>query len=218
MDMKQKIIIRINNEADLQEGIAQLIDMDPSWNAVVNNLDKIPLRKRAPGFEGLVQIITAQQVSKASATAIFGRTIEAIQPFDAQTVLQLGEKPLIAAGQSRAKRSALLGLAEIVASGGLDLEALCETPVESAMKTLTSLKGIGPWTAEVFLLFCAGHADIFPSGDVALQHSLGEFLGLKSRPDAKKAAELTIKWSPLRSIVARILYADYARIKGKSAL
>ena len=211
-------IARIRNQHNLQQGIDVFVDHFPEFQPMVTALPEVPLRARAPGFQGLAEIITAQQVSKASAAAIFDRTKNAISPFTAEQLLQLGEAPLIAAGQSRAKQVALLGLAEAIVRDGLDLERMCELPVDSAMAELTALKGVGPWSAEVFLLFCAGHVDIFPAGDVALQHVVGEVCGLKNRPDAKQTRELANQWAPLRSIAARIFYAHYARIRGRSAI
>ena len=141
-----------------------------------------------------------------------------ICPFDAEHFLAAGEEPLIAAGQSRSKQAALQGLARAVVDDELDLEGLCEVPAEAAIAQLTALKGIGPWTAEVYLLFCAGHLDIFPAGDVALQHAMADVRGLSSKPDIKQTSRLAQAWQPLRGVAARILYAHYARIKGRSAL
>ncbi len=211
-------ITRIRTEEELATGVSQLLVIDPQLSHIVDALAEIPLRHRAPGFEGMAQIITAQQVSKASASAIFERTLSAIQSFDAETFLAAGETPLIAAGQSRAKQVTLTGLSHAIADDGLDLEALCDISVDDAMAALTRLKGIGPWTAEVFLLFCAGHTNIFPAGDVALQHAIGDVMGLDEKPDAKTTRDLAQRWAPLCGVAARVLYAHYARIKGRSAL
>ncbi|NKB53908.1 MAG: DNA-3-methyladenine glycosylase 2 family protein [Rhizobiaceae bacterium] len=211
-------IARIRNQHNLQQGVDEFVDRFPQLHEMVVQLPEIPLRARSPGFEGLAEIITAQQVSKASAAAIFERTRIAVAPFTAQRLLILGERPLIEAGQSRAKQVALLGLARAIVEDGLNLEGLCELPVDEAIAEMTALKGIGPWSAEVFLLFCAGHTDIFPAGDVALQHVVGEICQLNSRPDAKQTRILANRWAPLRSIAARIFYAHYARIKGRSAI
>ncbi len=211
-------IARIRTQHNLQLGVEVFVVKFPQLGQVVAQLPEIPLRARLPGFEGLAEIITAQQVSKASATAIFERTRMAFSPFTAQQLLIRGEAPLIEAGQSRAKQVALLGLARAIVEEGLDLEGLCELPVDEAIAELTALKGIGPWSAEVFLLFCAGHTDIFPAGDVALQHVVGEICQLNSRPDAKQTRILAEQWAPLRGIAARIFYAHYAHIRGRSAI
>lgn len=211
-------IPRILCEENLESAIAEFVTRFPEMKAVVNALPKIPLRARPPGFEGLAEIITAQQVSKASAAAIFERTRLAIQPFDAASFLAAGEQPLIAAGQSRAKHAALTALAKAIVEDGLDLAGLCDLEAEQALEKLTALRGIGPWTAEVFLLFCAGHVDVFPAGDVALQHATANFLRLSEKHDAKKTRLLAHRWRPMRGVAARILYAYYAKLRGRPSI
>lgn len=210
--------MRIANRDDLVRGLDAICALDPRLGVVVSNLPDIPLRLREPGFEGLADIVTGQMVSRASATAIFARLKKAIQPFDAQTFLDAGETPLIEAGLSRAKQSTLSGLAKAILANEIDLQILCGLPVQDAHKQLTALKGIGPWTADVFLLFCAGHTDVFPAGDIALQHAMQDVLGLADRPDTKQTSVHAQQWSPLRGIAARIFYAHYASIKQRAAL
>ena len=211
-------IARIQSQDNLQAGVDAFVSAFPQMQPMVDALPEIPLRARAPGFEGLAEIITAQQVSKASAQAIFERTKALIDPFTPNSVLNAGNDPLIDAGQSRAKQVALIGLAKAVVEDGLDLEGLCDLDADDAIARLTALKGIGPWSAEVYLLFCAGHTDIFPAGDVALQHVVGEVCGLPNKPDTKLTRSLATKWAPLRGIAARIFYAHYARIRNRSAI
>ena len=211
-------IARIQSQDNLQAGVDAFVSAFPQMQPMVDALPEIPLRARAPGFEGLAEIITAQQVSKASAQAIFERTKALIDPFTPNSVLNAGNDPLIDAGQSRAKQVALIGLAKAVVEDGLDLEGLCDLDADDAIARLTALKGIGPWSAEVYLLFCAGHTDIFPAGDVALQHVVGEVCGLPNKPDTKLTRSLATKWTPLRGIAARIFYAHYARIRNRSAI
>lgn len=211
-------IARIQSQDNLQAGLEAFVRAFPQMGPVVEALSEIPLRARTPGFEGLAEIITAQQVSKASASAIFHRTRTLIDPFTPASLLQAGNDPLIEAGQSRAKQAALLGLAEAIVHDGLDLEGLCDLVVEDAIAQLTTLKGIGPWSAEVYLLFCAGHTDIFPAGDVALQHVVGEICQLANKPDTKLTRSLAAQWAPLRSIAARVFYAHYAHSRRRSAI
>ena len=218
MTESQTIITRIIDQDNLEQGVAEFVVLFPDMASIVEALPNIPLRRRAPGFEGLAEIITAQQVSKASAAAIFERTRSAIQPFTAQNFLDAGETPLVKAGQSRAKQIAMTGLARAVVDQHLDIEGLCLIRVEEAMAQLTTLKGIGPWTAEVFLLFCAGHVDVFPAGDVALQHAVADICNLSKKPDSEKTRGLAMQWAPMRGVAARILYAHYARTKGRSAV
>ena len=207
----------INTEADLQRGLKQLQELDHEIVPTIEGLQVVPLRSRPPGFEGLAEIIVAQQLSKASAMAIFGRLKQQVVPFVAEEFLDAGEKVWVDAGLSRAKQETLKGLANEMVQKKLDLDDLCKLPPAQAMDELTALKGIGPWTAEVFLMFCAGHPDIFPAGDVALQHVVGWLLGCDDKPDAQETRSLAERWRPLRSVAARICYAEYARRKGWTA-
>lgn len=211
-------IARIQSQDNLQAGVEAFVRAFPQMKPIVDAVPEIPLRARTPGFEGLAEIITAQQVSKASASAIFHRTRTLIDPFTPDSLLKAGNGPLIEAGQSRAKQVALIGLAEAIVKDGLDLEGLCDLGVEDAIAQLTTLKGIGPWSAEVYLLFCAGHTDIFPAGDVALQHVVGEVCAQPNKPDTKLTRSLAAQWAPLRSIAARIFYAHYAHTRRRSAI
>ena len=188
----------IKNKEDLNKGLVALRELAPVFGPIIDRLPDVPLRLRAPGFEGLAEIITGQQVSKASAAAIFGRLKVLINPMSVENFLEHGDAPLIKAGLSRAKQSTLTGLAVAIDQGEMSLENLCQLPVDEAMERLTALKGIGPWTAEVFLLFCAGHTDTFPAGDVALQHAVGEVCNHSIKPDIKTTRRIAEAWSPAR--------------------
>ena len=104
-----------------------------------------------------------------------------------------------------------------MADGGLDLHGLCGHPAEEAIALMTAIKGIGPWTAEVYLLFAAGHADVFPAGDVALQNAVGDAFGHAARPDAAALREVAAAWSPWRGVAARLFWAYYAATRGREA-
>jgi len=204
---------RITNNKDVVEGLHNLLALDPRLEKIAALAGPLPLRLRAPGFPGLAEIITSQQVSKTSAAAMFSRLIKLVDPLGAENLLALGETPMIEAGLSRAKQSTLTLVARAMIEDGLDLVSLCQIPVEEAQGALTAIKGIGPWTAEVFLLFCAGHRDIFPAGDVALQHAIGHGFGLVQRPGEKEVRKLVQNWSPYRGIAARLFWAYYAHLK-----
>ncbi len=209
---------KIESQDDIARGLEILISLDPGLAQVATGLDEIPLRLRPANFDSLCDIITGQQVSKASAAAMMGRLRAAIDPLTAEAFLQAGEKVWIAAGLSHAKQVALCGLAGAICSQELDLADLATQPVDKATKRLTAFKGIGPWTAEVFLLFCAGHPDVFPSGDVALQQAIADLDGLETRPSTKEAAAIANRWSPVRGVAARILWAFYAQRRRKGIL
>lgn len=200
----------IDGQSALEEATVRLVALDPE---IVGKLMAIggatPLRLQAPGFAGLARIIVAQQVSTASANAIFGRLETALAPLSAETLIAASEETLRACGLSSAKIRALQALALAVAQDGLDLTGLGALVAEEAHRALVAIKGIGPWTADVFLLFCLGHPDAFPAGDIALQEAARLILGLRERPDARRLEEIAERWRPLRGIAARMLWAYY---------
>jgi DNA-3-methyladenine glycosylase II len=120
---------------------------------------------------------------------------------------------------SNAKLRALRAVAHAIAEDGLDLVGLGALDAEDAHNTLVAVKGVGPWTADVFLLFCLGHPDAFPAGDVALQEAAKLALSLKRRPDAERLERIAERWRPLRGVAARMLWAYYrARKEGRSGM
>ena len=199
---------------DLQLDLMALVDANPRLLHVAGVAGDLPLRRSAPGFASLASIIVSQQVSKASADAIF-RRLEALDLLH-DPALFAGEDPerLLGAGLSRPKLKTLVAAATACAAGSLDLRHLCRLPASEAMESLTAISGIGPWTAEVYLLFAAGHPDIFPSGDIALQNAWQMIFATEKRPAAKELAALAGQWSPWRGTAARLLWAYYGAIKG----
>jgi DNA-3-methyladenine glycosylase II len=201
----------IDGQAALEAATARLVALDPE---IVGKLMAIggatPLRLRAPGFAGLARIIVSQQVSTASANAIFARLETALAPLSAESVRAANHETLRASGLSAAKIRALQALAQAVAQDGLDLTGLGALTAEEAHRALVAVKGIGPWTADIFLLFCLGHPDAFPAGDIALQEAAKLVLGLKERPDARRLEAIAERWRPLRGIAARMLWAYYS--------
>ena len=208
----------IRSDADVARGLQALARLDPRLAPIVARHEgAVPLRWAPPGLEGLAQIVTAQQVSKQSAAAIFARMQALVEPFDAPTLLALPDEALREAGQSRAKIATLKGIARAVESG-LDLEGLAERPFAEGFACLTGLRGIGPWTAEAFLLFCAGHPDVFPAGDLALQVAVGDMAGLAHRPGEREVRAVAALWSPHRSVAARLMYEHYRTVTGRGAI
>jgi DNA-3-methyladenine glycosylase II len=205
---------RIDTLIDVKDGLEALLALEPRLAHVVSIAGELPLRRHPAGFESLAEIIVSQQISKASADAIFARLKTAIDPFTPRELLRAGEVALISAGLSRPKQKTFFAVAE-ACSDGLDLEALCGLPAEDAVARMTVLPGIGPWTAEVYLLFCAGHPDIFPAGDIALQNAVRHAFGLAERPTPKPLTAIAERWSPHRSVAARLFWAYYANMKGR---
>lgn len=208
---------RIDTEADVAEGLAALAALDPRLPAIVARAGTVDLRRRPAGFESMVAVVTGQQVSRASADAIFGRLRALADPLTPQAILAGGEVLLRQAGFSRPKIATVLKLSETVASGAIDLEAVADLPSADAVGLLTALHGIGPWTAEVYLLFAAGHPDVFPAGDLALQIAAADALQLPARPAARELATIAESWSPWRAVAARLLWAHYREMRGRDA-
>ena len=173
----------------------------------------LPLRLRPPGFAGLLDIIVGQQVSVASARAIYARLVEAglHQP---ENVLRAGDSGLRAAGLSRPKARYVLALAE----REFEFDALHSLSDGDAIAALVAMPGIGPWTAQVYVMFCLGRRDVFPSGDLALQEAARGLFDLPARPTPKDLSAMAAAWSPWRSVAARLLFAYYRVLKQKEGL
>jgi len=209
--------VRIANDKDIEQGVRHLVRVCPQMKAMRRQCGTIPLRLSTPGFEGLASIIVSQQVSKASATAIFGRLREQVAPLTPERFMAAGEDVWIAAGLSRPKQRTLSAISAAVLEDGLDLSGLCEVPPDEALEQLVAIKGIGPWTAEVYLMFCAGHRDIFPAGDLALQEAIRLGFAMDERPNEKTAREIAGRWAPWRSVAARVLWDYYGTVKRDAA-
>jgi DNA-3-methyladenine glycosylase II len=209
----------IDCEAALAEAARCLLALDPG---VVGRLIEIggppPLRLRAPGFAGLAAIIVSQQVSVASANAIFARLEARLAPLEAAPLLAAGDEVLRACGLSAPKMRALRAVARAVAEEGLDLAALGALDAADAHRALVAVHGIGAWTADIFLLFCLGHPDAFPSGDLALQEAARLALGLETRPDARGLETIAERWRPWRGVAARMLWAFYREAKQRAGM
>jgi len=208
----------IADEAALAAALAGLQALDPETVGAMLAVGGPPsLRWREPGFAGLVAIIVSQQVSVASANAMVARLQATFSPLDATSVLAADAATLKACGLSQAKTRALRALAEAT-TNGLDLAGLAALEAEAAHEALIAVKGVGPWTADLFLLFCLGHPDAFPAGDLALQEAARLALGLKQRPDARKLEQIAERWRPLRGVAARLLWAYYRGVKQRAGV
>jgi DNA-3-methyladenine glycosylase II len=204
----------IDSEEALKAAIEGLVAVDPEVaGRLVAEAGHPPLRRREAGLAGLVQIIVAQQVSTASATAIFKRLEAGLTPISARAILAATDADLRGFGLSLAKMRALRALGTAIGDATLDLSALPAMTAEEAHRALVAVKGIGPWTADVFLLFCLGHPDAFPAGDLALQEAARLALRLKRRPDASALQKIAERWRPYRAVAARLLWAYYRRTR-----
>jgi DNA-3-methyladenine glycosylase II len=154
-----------------------------------------------------------QQISTSAAAAIWGRLKAAVDPFTPEQFLATPENALRTAGLSGAKVRTLTGVATAL-TDGLSLDALHDLPAEEAIAAMVALKGVGRWTAESYLLFCVGHPDIFPAGDLALRSAVHHGLRLRQQPDEKRLRKLAEKWTPWRGVAARLFWAYYRARRG----
>ena len=212
------MLIHLNTQADLEDAIHALVRQDPRLQPVFELTGMPALRQREPGFAGLAAIVTGQQLSTASAAAIWGRLSAAFDPFDHESVRKARADRLGRLGLSAAKIKTLKSLAREIAAERLNLDVLANEDADAAHNTLTALHGIGPWTADVYLLFCLGHGDAWPAGDLAVQEAVKIGLGLKTRPTAKQMAPLAEPWRPLRGAAAHLWWSYYRALKKREGV
>jgi DNA-3-methyladenine glycosylase II len=208
----------LNTQADLDDAIKVLVKQDPRLKPVLKMAGMPALRRREPGFTGLAAIVCGQQLSVASAAAIWGRVSTAFDPFHHDAVRKARTDRLGRLGLSAAKIKTLKALARELAAERLNLDLLADQDADAAHTTLTALHGIGPWTADIYLLFCLGHGDAWPAGDLAVQEAMRIGLGLESRPSVKQMAPLAEPWRPLRGAAAHLWWAYYHAIKKREGV
>ena len=168
-----------------------------------------PMRRQAPGFEGVLNTILAQQVSAGATRAIRGRLYAAVGELTPRAFLALDDADLRAIGFSGQKIRYGRGIAEATLSGELDFVAIAEMDDAEAAAELCRIKGIGPWTAEIYLLFALGRPDIWPAADLAVQEALKRLKRLRKRPTPERMRKLAEPWRPYRSAAARFLWHYY---------
>jgi DNA-3-methyladenine glycosylase II len=210
--------IHLNTQDDLEEAIHALVKQDPRLKPVLARAGMPALRRREPGFVGLAHIVCGQQLSTASAGAIWDRLNKAFDPFDHEAVRRARTDRLGRLGLSAAKIKTLKLLARELAAERVNLDVLAEEDADAAHHTLTALHGIGPWTADVYLLFCLGHGDAWPAGDLAVQEAIKIGLDLKMRPTAKQMAPIAEPWRPLRGAAAHLWWSFYRAIRKREGV
>jgi DNA-3-methyladenine glycosylase II len=209
---------RLNSNAALAVHLDALMRHDPRLAAIREASGDFPVRVNPAGFVGIAKIICGQQLSVASARAIWGRFEAVPGALDPAGYLALDEAAIRATGFSLAKYRTVRVIAEAVVAGELDFAHVERLPAEAAVAYLTAHKGIGPWTAEIYLMFCAGHPDVFPAGDLALQKAVAHGLGLDARPSIKQLIEIALAWSPHRAAAALLFWRYYAVIRDKEGI
>ncbi|WP_291771653.1 DNA-3-methyladenine glycosylase [Castellaniella sp.] len=195
-----------------------MLTLDPHLVPVSRIAGKVAPRTRPAGFQGLARIICGQQLSVQSADAIWARLEDRGGAQSAQAFLDLGLAGVQGVGLSRTKYAYLRAVAQAVASGDLDLAHIVTLPADQAVAAMTRHKGIGPWTAEIYLMFCAGHPDVFPVGDLALRKAVADALALGTEVDVRTLADLAARWAPYRSTAALLFWRFYAAVRQRQGV
>ena len=197
------------NTQTVAEAAAELALRDPHLSAILETHGTPPLWRRPATFTTLVRIILEQQVSLKSADAVFRRLRASITPFKPTTVLSAGEHHLRKIGLTRQKTAYILHLSSAIVEGNLKLRQLARMSDVDVKTALMQIKGLGAWSADVYLLMAMCRADIWPSGDLALAVAVKELNGLKQRPSFLELEEIAEKWRPHRAVAARMLWQYY---------
>src|SRR6266850_4506097 len=210
--------IHLNSQSDLEDAVHALVKQDVRLKPILALTGMPAIRQREPGFAGLAAIVCGQQVSTASASAIWARVSAAFDPFHHDALRRARADRLGRLGLSAAKIKTLKNIARELTAERLNLDVLAEEDADTAHHTLTALHGIGPWTADVYLLFCLGHGDAWPAGDLAVQEAVKIGLGLETRPTAKEMAPLAEPWRPMRGAAAHLWWTYYRALKKREGV
>ena len=214
---KESNVIRSN--ADVARGIKALCRQCDYMKGAVGLVGVPQVRRRQSGFPGLARIVIGQQLSVASAAAITKRVVDTVKPLNAQTIAECSDEVLQGCGLSRPKIRTLRAISEAVQGGDMNFRSIARSSPEKVHAVLTAVKGIGPWTADIYIMFCMGHRDGFAVGDLALQIGAGELMGIDARPSPDELLEIAERWRPWRSVAALVLWSYYGHQRTqKSAL
>jgi DNA-3-methyladenine glycosylase II len=208
----------INTDADLAAAMAALVVQDPRLAPVLEKSGMPAIRRREAGYAGLCAIVCGQQLSTASAAAIRARLMAAFDPLHHGAIVKARHDKLARLGLSRPKIKAIKAIAAAIANGEIDLDAIAKMEADAAHAALMTLHGVGPWTADIYLLFCLGNADAWPAGDLALQEAARIAFGLRRRPDPERMHKLGEAWRPWRGVAAHLLWAYYHAVKRREGI
>jgi DNA-3-methyladenine glycosylase II len=209
---------RLDSVAMVSGHLDALVALDPRLGAVRDVAGVVEPRINAPGFAGIAKVICGQQVSVLSAAAIWKRFEALPGALDPSTYLSLSEEAVRGVGFSAGKYRTVRVIAEAMVAGTLDFAHLETLPANEAVAYLVAHKGIGPWTAEVYLMFCAGHPDVFPAGDLALLKAVHHGLGLDARPSIKEMVGIAAGWAPHRSAAALMFWRYFAVLRDREGI
>lgn len=210
--------IHLRTQADLDDALATLLKLDPRLVPIMEMTGTPALRQREPGFAGLATIVCGQQLSTSAAAAIWGRVSAAFDPFEPKAIIAARTDRLGRLGLSAAKIKSLKFIARELAAERLNLDVLAEQDADASHHALTQLPGIGPWTADIYLLFCLGHGDAWPAGDLAIQEAMRIGLGLAARPTVKQMGPLAEVWRPVRGAAAHLWWSYYRMLKKREGV
>ncbi|WP_108398220.1 DNA-3-methyladenine glycosylase family protein [Devosia submarina] len=209
---------RLESAAAVSAHLEALVALDPRLASVREIAGTVEPRITQPGFPGIAKVICGQQLSVVSAAAIWKRFEALPGALDPQTYLLLTEEQVRATGFSSGKFRTVRVIAQAIVAGELDFTHLETLPAPEAVSYLVAHKGIGPWTAEVYLMFCAGHPDVFPAGDLALLKAVQHGLGLDARPTIKDMIGIAEAWSPHRSAAALMFWRYFAVLRDREGI
>ncbi|MFN0194724.1 MAG: DNA-3-methyladenine glycosylase family protein [Aestuariivirga sp.] len=204
----------IATEADIEEGLSWLLTVEPRFARVVETHGRPSLRREDSGLAGLLRIVTDQLISLKAGEAIWKRLEAELHPFEPERLARRREATLMRIGLSGAKARCFIACARAAAKGEIDFVHLHTLSDAEAIAALTALPGIGPWTADIYLLSNMGRADSWPAGDLALQAAAHDLLGLSARPDHKSLLQIAEPWRPWRAVAARLLWSHYRGLRG----
>jgi len=201
--------------ASARAALDRLARLDPDLARIESEAGPLPWRVRAPGFAGLLNAITGQQISNQAAAAIWRRLCALDGCLSPEGFLRLSDEALRGAGFSRPKIAHGRAVAEAFVSGLLAADALAAMDDEAAVLRISSVRGLGVWSAEIYLLFALQREDVFPAGDLALQAAAADLKGLESRPSPKDLRALAQAWQPHRALAARLLWHWWRHVTGR---
>jgi DNA-3-methyladenine glycosylase II len=208
----------LHTDADLKAGLARLLLADPRLQPAAKKAGAFALRRREGGYAGLCAIVCGQQLSTASAAAIRNRLFAAFDPFHHDAVRSARTDKLKRLGLSNGKIKSIKAIGTAISRAHIDLNAVGNMEADAAHAELVKLHGIGPWTADIYLLFCLGHADAFPAGDLAVQEAARIAFNLRKRPDAQRLGKIAEAWRPWRGVAAHLLWAYYHAVKKRDVV
>ena len=201
--------LTINTREDLIKAAEHLFELDARFRRL-HDVHGLPrLRRRGGGLEGLANIIVGQLVSTRAADVIWGRVAAHLHPFDPARISEMEVDELAALGLTRAKATAIIGAAKAEAAGGFSFDQLALLDDFGARDALLELRGVGPWTADIYLMTCLGRSDAWPAGDLAVRVGLQQFEGMATVPPISEMDQHASKWRPVRAVAARYLWDQY---------